>query len=349
MLYVKPQMKKLDMYVPGESVGGVKLSSNENPFGASAKVNDVLANFTNFARYPDAQATILREKIAEFLAVDTKQLIFGAGVDDVIQLISRSVLAPGDNVVQATPTFPLYEQHAIIEGADVISVPLQNGVHDLDKMIAVINDRTKIIWLCNPNNPTGTYVNEMSLRKFLDSVPNDILVIVDEAYVEYVVAEDFPNTVELIGLYPNVVVLRTFSKVYGLASFRIGYGVGSEKFIQDLEVGRLPFNTGAIAQEVAAVAISDRDFVARSVAENIAGLAQYEEFFNKFDIRYYPSQTNFILIPCALELGMEIGAKLLEAGYIVRVLACGVRITIGSRADNDGVIACLQENLELLK
>ena len=347
-MFVKPQIKKLNMYVPGESIGGVKLSSNENPFGASPRVNDVLANFQNFERYPDAQATNLRKKIAELLQVDAKQLIFGAGADDVIQIINRSVLTPGANIVQATPTFPLYEQHAIMEGADVISIPLQNGVCDLNSIKDAINNETKIVWLCNPNNPTGTYVNEMSLKKFLDLVPNDVLVIVDEAYVEYVVAEDFPNTVELIRSYPNVVVLRTFSKVYGLASFRIGYGVGNEDFIQSLELGRLPFNTAAISQEVAVAAITDQDFVAKSVAGNNAGLAQYKEFFDKYDIGHYPSQTNFIFIPCVHELGLKVGAKLLEAGYIVRILPSGVRITIGSRTDNDGVIACLQESLELL-
>ena len=349
MMYVKPQIKKLQVYVPGKSVGGVKLSSNENPFGTSARVNDILANFKDFARYPDAGSTMLKEKVAEFLEVNTKQLIFGAGVDDVIQMISRSVLAPGDNIIQAAPTFPLYEHHAIIEGADVINIPLQNGVHDLTGMRAAINDKTKIIWICNPNNPTGTYVNEFSLKRFLNSVPSEVLVIVDEAYVEYVVAEDFPNTVELIRQYSNVVVLRTFSKVYGLAAFRIGFGVGNASFIQDLEIGRLPFNTGTLSQKVAACALADQEFVENSIDGNTTGMAQYVEFFNKNDIGYYPSQANFILIPRTRELGLEIGAKLMEAGYIVRTFPLGVRITVGTYADNDGVIACLKKNLDLLR
>ena len=337
------------MYVPGKSANdAVKLSSNENPFGASPKVNEALVSFQDFARYPDSESTVLREKVAELLQVEPNQLTFGAGVDDVIQIISRCVLSVGDNIIQATPTFPLYEQHAIIESAYVQNIPLQNGVHDLEKMLAAINDKTKIIWICNPNNPTGTYINEVSLKKFLDFVPSEVLVVVDEAYVEYVAATDFPDTVELTRHYPNVIVLRTFSKVYGLASFRIGFGVGNAAFIQDLEIGRLPFNTGAIAQAVAACAIDDQEFVAHSVAENAAGMAQYVEFFDENNIRYYPSQTNFIFIPCARELGMEIDAKLVAAGYIVRILPAGVRITIGTKADNDGVIACLKENLALL-
>ena len=348
-MYVKPQMKKLQMYVPGKSKGGVKLSSNENPFGASSKVNETLASFKDFALYPDGGAVVLKEKVADFLKVDTKQLIFGAGGDEVIQMISRSVLLPGDNIIQAFPTFPQYEHHAIIEGADVQNIPLQNGVHDLDGMLAAINDKTKIIWVCNPNNPTGTYVNEVALKGFLNSVPNEIVVVVDEAYVEYVKALDFPNTLELLEQYPNVVVLRTFSKVYGLASFRIGYGVGNAAFIQDLEVGRLPFNTGAISQEVAVAALADQMFVAKSVAENATGLAQYVEFLNLNNIKYYPSQANFIFIPSARELGLEIGAKLLNAGYIVRAFPIGVRITIGKKADNEGIIACLKDNLDLLR
>jgi len=348
-MFVKPQMKKLQMYVPGKSAGGVKLSSNENPFGASPKVKEILTNFEKFARYPDGGSIILKEKVAEFLKVDKKQLIFGAGGDEVIQMISRSVLSPGDNIIQAFPTFPQYEHHAIIEDADVQNIPLQNGVHDLDGMLAAINDKTKIIWVCNPNNPTGTYVNETALKEFLNAVPSHVLVVVDEAYVEYVTAADFPSTLALIAQYPNVVVLRTFSKVYGLASFRIGFGVGNVDFIQDLEVGRLPFNTGTISQEVAVAALSDQEFVATSVAENVSGMAQYVDFFEANDVPYYPSQANFIYIPSIRELGIEIGAKLMEAGYIVRAFPIGVRITIGTKADNDGVITCLRANLDLLR
>lgn len=347
-MYVKPQIKKLEMYVPGKSAGGIKLSSNENPFGASPMINDVMMNFKSFARYPDGGSTVLKEKVAEFLNVDTKQLIFGAGGDEVIQMISRSVLSPGDNIIQATPTFPQYEHHAIIEGADVQKVPLQDGVHDLDAMLAAINDKTKIIWVCNPNNPTGTYVNEAELKKFLDSVPSEVLVVVDEAYVEYVVAQDFPNTFQFLDQYPNLVILRTFSKVYGLASFRVGFGVGNKDFIQDLEVGRLPFNTGALAQEVAVAALADQDFVATSISANTTGMEKYVAFLDEHKVIYYPSQANFIFIPSPRKLGMEIGAKLMEAGYIVRAFPIGVRITIGTAEDNAGVIACLSENLGLL-
>lgn len=348
-MYVKPQMKKLQMYVPGKSAGGIKLSSNENPFGASPRVKEVLANFKTFARYPDGGAIALKEAVAKCLNVDKKQLIFGAGGDEVIQMISRSVLSPGDNIIQASPTFPQYEHHAIIESAEIQNIPLQNGVHDLDSMLAAVNDKTKIIWICNPNNPTGTYINETTLKQFLDLVPREILVVVDEAYVEYVVTKDFPNTQKMLSTYPNLVILRTFSKVYGLASFRIGFGIGNIDFIQDLEVGRLPFNTSTLAQEAAVAALGDQEFVAKSVAENASGMAQYTTFFEENEIPFYPSQANFIFIPSERKLGIEIGAKLMEAGYIVRAFPIGIRITIGTQADNNGVMACLKENLDLLR
>ena len=348
-MYVKPQIKKLQMYVPGKSIGGVKLSSNENPFGASLQVEAVVSNFKDFARYPDGASFELKKKVAEFLKIDQEQLIFGAGADEVIQMISRSVLMPQDNIIQASPTFPQYEHHAIIEGADVLNAPLKNGTHDLKTMLKLINEKTKIIWICNPNNPTGTYVNKKDLAEFLDAVAKEILVILDEAYLEYVEAEDFPDSLELLEKYPNVVILRTFSKVYGLASFRVGYGIGNKEFIQNLELGRLPFNTGALAQMTAVAAMDDQEFVKKSVVANVAGRKQYTEFFEKNGIFHYPSQANFIFIPSKRNLGMEIGAKILEAGYIVRAFPFGIRITIGKAEDNEAVIACLNKNLDLLR
>jgi len=347
-MYTKPQIKKLKMYVPGKSMDGlIKLSSNENPFGTSPRVNDVLANFKGFERYPDGSSVMLKKKVAEFLNVDTKQLIFGAGGDEVIQMISRSVLAPGDNIIQAFPTFSQYEHHAIIEGADVQNIPLQDGVHDLGGMLAAINEKTKIIWICNPNNPTGTYVNKKSLCNFLNSVPANVLIAIDEAYIEYASATDFPDTLAMIAKYPNLVILRTFSKVYGLASFRIGFGIGNTDFIQDLEVGRLPFNTSTIAQEVALAALADQTFATKSIEANTAGLAQYTQFLDANNISYYPSQANFIFIPSVH--GGEIATKLMDAGYIVRCLPSGIRITIGKKEDNNAIITCLKENLDLLK
>jgi len=348
-MFVKPQMRNLQMYVPGKSKGGIKLSSNENPFGASSRVHEAMLGFSSFERYPDGSATVLKEKVAAFLNVGTDQLVFGAGGDEVIQMISRSVLSPGDNVIQAFPTFPQYEHHALIEGADIKNIPLKDGFHDLDAMLGAIDGKTKIIWVCNPNNPTGTYVSKTALREFIGNVPKNILIAIDEAYVEYVDEPDFPNSLELIKKHENVVVLRTFSKIYGLASFRIGYGIGNPEFIRDLNVGRLPFNTGTLAQLAAVAALSDQDFVKKSFRANLEGLKQYSDFFEESQIPYYRSAANFIFIPVANALGMQIGEKINEAGYIVRSFTHGVRITIGKYVDNEAVISCLSENLDLLR
>jgi len=348
-MFVKPQIHELELYVPGKSVGGIKLSANENPFGASPKIKEAVAAFTSYSRYPDGASKALKKAVAAFLQVDEGQLIFGAGGDEVIQMVSRSILGPGDNIIQAVPTFPQYEHHAIIEGATTKKIPLKAGVHDLEAMLAAIDQRTKIIWVCNPNNPTGTYVDEVSLRQFLEEVPKHIVVVLDEAYVEYADATDFPRTLKLLDLYPNVVVLRTFSKVYGLASFRIGFGIGHPDFIKLLEASRLPFNTSTVAQAAALAALSDQGFVASSVAANAAGRAQYAAFFEAHRIPNFLSQANFVFIPSQRQLGLEIGEKLAMAGYIVRAFPVGVRITIGSEADNQGVMDCLKEHLELLR
>lgn len=199
-------------------------------------------------------------QVAKHLGVKTEQLLFGSGLDEVIQMISRALLHEGTNVVMANPTFSQYHHHAVIEGAEVREVPLKDGVHDLDAMLQQVDDQTKIVWICNPNNPTGTYVEKQKLLSFLESVPKSALVIMDEAYYEYAGAEDYPQTLPLLEKYENLMVLRTFSKAYGLAAFRIGYAVGNTELIGQLEVARLPFNTSTVAQSVALAALEDQAF-----------------------------------------------------------------------------------------
>ncbi|MCL1949328.1 MAG: histidinol-phosphate transaminase [Turicibacter sp.] len=337
----KPQFGQLHAYVPGKTKGGVKLSANENPFGHSPQVTEVLANFQAFSKYPDGSASLLKEKVSQFLGVEAGQLIFGAGADEVIQMISRTLLMPGDNIIQANPTFSQYEHHAIIEGAQVRNVPVtSDGFHDLGAMYHAIDEKTKIIWVCNPNNPTGTYLSDVALNAFLKQVPSRILVVLDEAYAEYATAKDFPNSMELLKTYPNVMVLRTFSKIFGLASFRVGYGVGNPELISSLDVGRLPFNVSTIGQLVAAAAIDDTDFVKECAVKNAEGLKQYEDFFNSKGISYNPSQANFIFIPTGQ--AKEIGQKLETGGYIIRVFKDGIRITIGKPEDNQAIIELLE-------
>ncbi|CAI8699330.1 histidinol-phosphate transaminase [Bacillus pseudomycoides] len=355
---VKEQLLTLKAYVPGKNIEEVKreyglskivkLASNENPFGCSKRVTEALASLsTQYALYPDGAAFELREKVAAHLHVKPEQLLFGSGLDEVIQMVSRALLEKGTNVVMANPTFSQYYHHAVIEGAEVREVPLKDGIHDLDTMLKQIDEQTQIVWICNPNNPTGTYVEKQKLLSFLEAVPKSTLVIMDEAYYEYAGEKEYPQTLLLLEEYENLMVLRTFSKAYGLAAFRIGYAVGNEKLIQQLEVARLPFNTSAVAQAVGLVAIEDQEFLQECVKQNAEGLNQYYTFCKEYDVFYYPSQTNFIFLKLGIP-GNEAFERLMRKGYIVRSGAAfglpdGIRITVGLKEENDEIIELLTE------
>jgi histidinol-phosphate aminotransferase len=356
----KKQLLTLTPYQPGKSIESVKkqykldqivkLASNENPFGCSKKVLTALQNSQpGFAIYPDGYMTSLRESVASFLKVNQDELIFGNGSDNIIQIISRTLLHPEANTVMATPSFSQYKHNAVIEGAEIREIPLLDGQHDLEKMAAAIDDNTNVVWVCSPNNPTGTYVSEKKLIAFLDKVPSHVLVVLDEAYYEYVFADDYYDSIELTRNYPNLMVLRTFSKIYGLASLRVGYGVANSSIIQALEPAREPFNVNSFGQAAAIAAIEDQEFVQTCKEKNKQGLAQFYDFCKQYDLNYYPSQTNFILIDinADADLGFQF---LLERGYIVRSgralgFPSSLRITVGSAEQNEGVLRALGEFL----
>ncbi|MFB5194565.1 histidinol-phosphate transaminase [Neobacillus sp. KR4-4] len=356
----KEQLLQLTPYQPGKSIEAVKrqykldkivkLASNENPFGCSSQALDALqSNQTSLAIYPDGYATILRETLSTYLQVDEEELIFGNGSDNLIQIISRALLHPNANTIMATPSFSQYKHNAVIEGAVCKEIPLVNGNHDLDSMLAAIDDQTNVIWLCSPNNPTGTYIPESKLNAFLEKVPADILVVLDEAYYEYVVAEDYYDSIKLAQKYENLIVLRTFSKIYGLAALRIGYGVANPSIIKALEPAREPFNVNSLGQLAASAAIKDQQFINSCKEKNRQGLEQFYEFCGKYELDYYPSQTNFILIDCKTD-GDVVFQNLMQRGYIVRSgkalgFPTGVRITVGSFEQNEGVLHALGEVL----
>lgn len=356
----KEQLLALTPYQPGKSIEAVKkqyklnnivkLASNENPFGCSEQALTALqSNPTSLAIYPDGYATTLRETLAGFLQVDQEELIFGNGSDNLIQIISRALLHPNANTIMASPTFSQYKHNAVIEGAECKEIPLINGEHDLDKMLVAIDGQTNVIWLCSPNNPTGTYIPEKKLTAFLEKVPSDILVVLDEAYYEYVVADDYYDSVNLARKYENLIVLRTFSKIYGLAALRIGYGVANSSIIKALEPAREPFNVNSLGQLAASAAIKDQQFIKLCKEKNRQGLEQFYEFCGQFQLEFYPSQTNFILIDCKLD-GDQVFQYLMERGYIVRSgkalgFPTAVRITVGSFEQNEGVLKVLGELL----
>lgn len=355
---VKKQLLNLTPYQPGKTMDEVKrelglekivkLASNENPYGCSPSVKQTLVEQLGMAAtYPDGYARELREKLASHSSVSEKELIFGNGSDEIIQILCRAMLEPGKNTVMPTPSFPQYKHNAIIEGAEIREVPLQDGYHQLDEMLRSIDENTAIVWLCSPNNPTGTYIKEELLLSFLEKVPSSTLVVVDEAYKEYVTAEDYPETVNLLKTYPNLLVTRTFSKAYGLASFRIGYGIANEKLISLVEPAREPFNTSSMAQAAAKVAVGDQAFIEECVSKNKEGLEQYYSFCQEMKLAYYPSEGNFILIDFQTDADV-LFQYLMKKGYIVRSgKALGfptcLRITVGTREQNAEIISFLKE------
>jgi histidinol-phosphate aminotransferase len=354
---IKQQLVSLHPYQPGKPIEEVKaqyglekivkLASNENPFGSSPLAKEAIkSSVDEAALYPDGYSGLLREKLAIHLNVSPNQLIFGNGSDEIIQILSRAMLSPSTNTVMATPTFPQYKHNAIIEGAELREVELKDGNHDLNGMLKQIDDQTRIVWVCSPNNPTGTHIKKQDLLSFIKQVPKTTLIVLDEAYYEYVVADDFLETVPLLDQYPNIIILRTFSKIYGLASLRIGYGIGNADFIRSIEPVREPFNTSRFAQAAAIAAISDQEFVKDCRERNQKGLQQFIDFCTEQNLSFFPTQGNFILIDFENLEGNEVFQYLLERGFIVRsgnalgFPSC-IRITIGKPEDNGEIISVL--------
>jgi len=274
-------------------------------------------------------------------------LIFGNGSDENLLMISRAFLNEGTNTVMASQTFSQYRSNAIIEGAELIEIPLRDGVHDLEAMAAAINEQTRVVWVCNPNNPSGTIVTTSELEAFMKKVPKDVLVVLDEAYYEYVVDPEYPQTIPMLAEYPNIIILRTFSKIYGLATLRIGYGVASEELVSQLEHVREPFNTGALGQVAARAALKDQEFVISCRERNREGVKQFTDRFDEWGLSYYPTQTNFILVDLKQDSD-AVFKKLLSQGIIVRSgNALGFpgyqRITVGTKEQNEKILTVLQE------
>jgi len=356
----KKQIVDLPVYQPGKPIEEVqkefgldhivKLASNENPFGCSPKVKEaIIPVLDRLAIYPDGAAMDLREGIAPFLGVKEDELIFGNGSDELLMLTSRAYLEPGTNAVMATQTFSVYKTVSTVEGAEVIEVPLKDGTHDLQGMLAAINENTRVVWVCNPNNPSGTIVHEQELIHFLKQVPSTALVVLDEAYYEYVTDSNYPQSINLFREYPNLLILRTFSKIYGLAGLRIGYGIASPDLVDKINRVREPFNTSSLAQVGALAAIADQEFVTYCREANAKGLQQMYIGFDELGLTYYKSQGNFVLVETGRD-GNEVFQALLRKGYIIRSgvplgFPTAIRVTVGSEQQNEGFLQALREVL----
>lgn len=356
----KPNIVHLPVYQPGKPIEDVKrelglsevtkLASNENPFGCSPAAKQAIIDETErTSLYPDGAAVELTNALAGHLGVRPEQIIFGAGSDDVILMLARAYLVPGDETVMSTHTFSQYKHNCEVENAVCIEVPHKDGHHDLDAMLAAIGDKTKIVWICNPNNPTGTIVKKAELDAFIAKVPPHVLIALDEAYCEYIRDPEYSNGLDYLPKYKNVIVLRTFSKIYGLASLRIGYGVGHPDVLHTVNQVREPFNTSRFAQAAALAALADQDFIDRCRLANDEGLAYLRSEFDRMGLSCYPAYGNFIMVDVRRP-AKPVFEALMRQGYIIRGghaldFPTKIRVTIGSREQNEGFIRALQHVL----
>ncbi|AQW20556.1 histidinol-phosphate transaminase [Lentilactobacillus curieae] len=313
----------------------VRLSANENVYGTSPKVSEALLNWAaaGASQYPDSNASKLRAAVAKQFNLNQSSLVFGNGLDEIIQLICRVILEPDDEVLIPTPTFSEYQLHSSIEGAQIVPVELTADLDiSLEKLKAAVTEKTKLIWLCNPNNPTGSVLSRQQILKFASGLPTTTLLVVDEAYIDFTdTNETLINDVEE---NENLIVLRTLSKAYGLANFRVGFAVCPNSLVSVFQTVRLPYNLSTAAEVAAVAALADQSFLSAGVQKIKESRQQLMKFFTGLKIQFVPSQTNFIFLKVEDENGLA--DELAKSGYLVRtgLLPGWLRITIGKPDDN---------------
>jgi histidinol-phosphate aminotransferase len=345
---VPEYIRTLIPYEPGKPIeevereigiaDSIKLASNENPLGPSPlAVEAMRQKMAQLHLYPDGDCFYLKRSLAAKLNVSSEQLIFGNGSNEIIELAIRTFMRPGEEAVMARQAFVVYKLVVQAVGGISQEVPLRNFTHDLEAIGAAISAKTRIIFLANPNNPTGTIYRKAKWEAFLEQVPPDVLIIVDEAYFEYVEAADYPNSLDYHHQGKALLTLRTFSKLYGLAGLRIGYGIADKQIISLMHRVRQPFNVNAPAQWGALAALNDREHVRRSLENNRQGLEYLTLEFTRLGIEYVPSHANFILL--RVGNGEDVFNRLLAQGIIVRPMAGyrfpeHLRVTIGTMDEN---------------
>jgi histidinol-phosphate aminotransferase len=357
---VAENILRLKPYVPGKPIEEakreyglsefIKLASNENPLGPSplavAAIREAAAHVE---LYPDAACYQLTRDLAAYWEVEPENLILGNGSDEIIQLIGLAFVEPGDEVLTARPSFVRYEAAAVLNNGVFIETPLREFRFDLAAMAERLSDRTRVIFIANPNNPTGTMVTRTELERFLDRVPERALVVMDEAYFEYVDAPDYPHSWEYVRQGRNVIVLRTFSKIYGLAGLRVGYGMARPELVRYLDQVREPFNVNSLAQVAACASLRDSNQVERSCRVNREGKAVLTAAFDAMGLPYAPTQANFILVDVKRD-SREVYEGLLRRGVIVRTgdifgLPTHLRVTIGTADQNERFLQALRSVL----
>lgn len=325
----------------------IKLASNENPLGASPKALAVLKNPGDLSRYPDGNGFRLKTALAGYHAVHADQITLGNGSNEILELIARAILTPEHEVIFSEHAFAVYPLVTQAIGARAVVVPAKEWGHDVGGMLTAITQNSRLMFIANPNNPTGTWLKKAELRRLLESVPGDLIVVVDEAYFDYVQETDYPDCIKWLPDFPNLLVTRTFSKAYGLAGFRIGYGVAHRELADLLNRVRQPFNINSLALACAEAALDDRAHVQKTVSNNQAGMRYLTDAFKQMAIDYIPSAGNFVCI----DLGRparDIYNRLLHEGVIVRPIdnygmPNHLRVTIGLEEENERFIEALKK------
>ena len=354
MIHVPEHIKTISPYVPGKPIeelerelgisGSIKLASNENPAGPSPlAIKALRTGLQDLNRYPDGSCHYLRRALSDRLQVDDEEIIFGNGSNEIIELAVRTFLVPGDEAIMAHPSFVVYSTIVqAVQGKNII-VPLRKWRHDLQEMASRITNRTKIVFIANPNNPTGTVNSKTEMNAFMEKVPPGVLVVVDEAYYEYVTDPDYADSMNYFRKGRDILILRTFSKIYGLAGLRLGYGIAGSGIIAAMNRVRQPFNINSLAQKAAVAALGDEKHLARTKRLNEKGKKYLYRELDSLKIEYVPTDANFIYIHLKEESAVQLYETLLRKGVIIRPMGSkAVRVTIGLPEENKRLIEALK-------
>ncbi len=367
MSLVPPHIESLKPYVPGKPIeeterelgitGVAKLASNENPLGPGQKAIEAVREAVAKAHlYPDGACFYLKRHLAEVLGVRTEELVVGNGSNELLELLVRTFLRPrgtvaegDDEAIISEGSFIVYKLALQAHGVSAVSVPMKDRTFDLDAMADAVTERTRMVFVANPNNPTGTWVDRKTLGRFLSRLPEQVIVVLDEAYLEYVTEDDYPDGLHFRESHPNLVVLRTFSKIHGLAGMRVGYGVMPAQLADYVNRVRAPFNVNSLGQVAALAALDDTEHVRRSRKLNAEGLAYFREALPEVGVTVTPSVANFVLADFGRP-GTEVFEACLREGVIIRPMAGygfleSARISVGLPEENARVVRALKKVL----
>lgn len=358
--YTRIELQALKPYVPGKPIDEVKrelgiddiikLASNENPLGPSPLAVDALGGvLRDLHLYPDANCYYLKSKISSLTDIDSSGVLIGNGSDELLKLMAETFISKGDQVILGSPSFSEYEFAAKIMGAECIKVPLKDFKHDLDAMLSAISDRTRMVFICNPNNPSGTIVDADEIDRFMSAVPEHVLVVFDEAYIEYVESDNFVSGLRYVKEGKNAIVFRTFSKIYGLAALRIGYGLTTPAIAAAIEKVTEPFNVNMLAQVAALAALDDNEHVHKSQDTNSKGKKYLYKELEQMGLSYVATEANFIFLDTGTDC-QKVFKELMAMGVIIRTgdifgYPSYIRVTVGSPDENERFILSLKKVL----